>query len=245
MDGVVNGFYKMKIEGCDLEEGEWAYASRDFIRVDEACVFDEDEEGSINEEEEPVEEEENGADEFSFIPFNWDGRHRNSEQWSQYTYDAVQEFGQDLLASDPDDIDLFCPNYNNLNREGKSMFWIQLIASMTEFESGFRPETSFTESFRDSQGDLIVSRGLLQISIESARGYDCDLRNAQDLHDAQRNLECGIRIMNRWVMRDGRIAGNINGWKGGARYWSVLRKRSGSQIHDNIVRRTVASEVCK
>ena len=248
LEGSVEGFFKIKTDVCDLDDDEFAYVSKKFIRFDQSCAFEKDE--SIKEEETdlpPVEEEEEEEqEEISVIPMNWDRKHKDYKKWTNYAYDAVTDYGKDLLASRPRDIATFCPNYNNLGEERKKMFWMHLISSMTQFESGFKPETKFKESFKDRNGDYIISRGLLQLSIESARSYECNLRNAQDLHSAQRNLECGVRIINRWVRRDGRVAGKVEGkWRGGARYWSVLRKRSSSRSHDRIAAKTRATSICK
>ncbi len=202
-------------------------------------------------EVEPIEEEPvvkaPVQDEFSYIAFTWDSKHRDSMLWSEYTHQAIEEYGEDLIASEPSDIENFCPEYKELNSEGKLMFWIHEVASMTKYESGFKPETFYKESFKDSKGNYIYSRGLLQISIESARGYDCDLDDALDLHDPQKNLECGVRILNRWVKRDGVVASKRSDgkWVGGARYWSVLRKRSSSTSYDKIRNLTSKSEVCR
>lgn len=184
---------------------------------------------------------------FSYIPFTWDGKHRNADLWSEYTHRAIEDFGDGLMASEPEDINNFCPNYLNLNDEGRLMFWIHLISSMVKYESGFKPETFYQEAFKDRNGNYIISRGLLQLSIESARGYKCDLDDAQDLHDAQKNLECGVRIINRWVERDGVVASKRSDgkWIGGARYWSVLRKRSSSKSYDRIRNLTMNNEVCR
>jgi len=246
LEGSVDGFFKIETDLCATDAGEFVYVSKDFITFDQSCAFEKDE--SIKDEETdlpPVDEAE-PDDELVVIPMNWDGKHSNYKNWTVYVYDAVTDYGKDLLASNPEDIKTFCPNYNSLGEEGKKMFWMHLVSSMTEFESGFKPETKFQEGFKDQNGDYIISRGLLQLSIESARGYDCTLDNAQDLHSAQLNLECGVRIINRWVRRDGRVAGNVDGvWRGGARYWSVLRKRSTSRSHDRIVAKTSTTSICR
>jgi hypothetical protein len=244
LEGSIDGFFKIKTDLCLLDENAFGYVSKQYITFDQSCAFQKDE--SIEDEETnlppPVEEER----EVSVISMNWDNKHKDYKKWTTYAYDAVTEFGKDMLASNPEDIKTFCPNYRNLGNEEKKMFWMHLVSSMTEFESGFKPETSFKEGFKDNNGDYIISRGLLQLSIESARGYDCTLDNAQDLHSAQKNLECGVRIINRWVRRDGRVAGNVDGqWRGGARYWSVLRKRASSSSHDKIVAKTRATSICK
>jgi len=236
LDGSIDGFFKIPGEACNQEEGTYVYVSDQFITFDPSCVF---KNAEVTTPPPVVEERE-------MIAMNWDGKHQDYKKWTAYVYDAVTEYGKDMLASNPDDIKMFCPNYRNLGSEEKKMFWMHLVSSMTEFESGFKPETSYRESFKDNNGNYIISRGLLQLSIESARGYDCTLDDAEDLHSAQKNLECGVRIINRWVRRDGRVAGNVDGtWRGGARYWSVLRKRSGSSSHDKIVSKTSSTSICK
>jgi hypothetical protein len=95
---------------------------------------------------------------------------------------------------------------------------------MVKYESGFNTNAKLTEKFTDYHGRKVISRGLLQISIESSHSYDCDLQSSEDLHDPLKNLTCGIRILNRWVKYDRRIAGKVSqSWRGGARYWAVLR----------------------
>ncbi len=128
------------------------------------------------------------------------------------------------MAKNPSDVHEFCPNYANLSKAQKKNFWVYLLSSMTEFESGHRPETSYQEAFNDAKGNPVISRGLLQLSIESANAYGCGFATAQEIHDPKKNLSCGLRILNRWVGNDQRLAGRINNkWLGGARYWSVLR----------------------
>lgn len=154
----------------------------------------------------------------------WESTNPEARQWTQFAYQQLEVDGLDLLSKAPTDVQNFCPNYQNLNRSQRKNFWVYLLSSIAFFESAFDPATKYTESFTDSSGVRVVSRGLLQLSIESARGYDCVLQRAEDLHDPLANLACGIRILNRWVGRDGVIRADVDGWKGGARYWSVLRR---------------------
>lgn len=112
---------------------------------------------------------------------------------------------------------------------GRLNFWAYLISIMAERESNFNPDAFFVENFNDGNGNKVVSRGLLQLSIESARGYSCPFLNtAQDLHDPENNLISSVLIMKRWVVQDGLISAQLASgkWRGGARYWSVLRKSS-------------------
>lgn len=161
------------------------------------------------------------------IALKWAGVN-NSEQWDTYLRKALEDHGDDLMNTVPNDITEFANNYQGMTYDERLNFWAYLISIMAEKESSFRPETSYTESFTDSTGNFVVSRGLLQLSIESARGYDCPVSVAEDLHDPELNLICAVKIMRRWVINDGVISGQqaSGKWIGGARYWSVLRKEN-------------------
>jgi hypothetical protein len=159
------------------------------------------------------------------IRARWEPSQRDGALWSKHVYDQLPVLGKDLISQSPADITQFCENYPNLSQMEKKNFWVYLMSAMTELESGHRPETKYTEAFPDAQGNAVISRGLLQISIESGNGYGCGFNNTEDLHDPYLNLDCGMRILNRWIGRDGMIAGKVsNAWRGGARYWAVLRK---------------------
>lgn len=191
----------------------------------------------------PVSEPSPGDINFIWPVFDWDNKHEDFLKWNMFTFEATQKFGEGLTTTPPKDILSFCPSYKSLDIMGRRMFWISLFAAMTRFESSFNPDTKYTEAFRDVQGELIVSRGLLQLSIESSLGYGCKLNSAQDLHDPRINLSCAAHILNRWVTRDGVITGKVNGiWRGGARYWAVLRRES---ILASIQHKTSSSEICK
>ncbi|MDA9189567.1 hypothetical protein N9O57_01155 [bacterium] len=153
---------------------------------------------------------------------------QTSSDWDIYLRKALEEHGEDLMSSIPNDIGRFSKNYSILNYNQRLNFWAYLISMMAKKESNWRPETFYMENFNDNNGDNVISRGLLQISIESARGYDCPLNDANDLHDPEKNLICTVLILSRWVQRDKVISKQTSSgsWLGGARYWSVLRKES-------------------
>jgi hypothetical protein len=102
---------------------------------------------------------------------------------------------------------------------------------MAKPESNFKPQSFYQEKFKDAQGRRVISRGLLQISHESANQprYACDIKQPHSLHDPKVNLSCGVKIMSKWVQTDGVISQQR--WskdpKGGARYWSTLRPQRG------------------
>lgn len=149
---------------------------------------------------------------------DWDSQ-KDGNEWTKILSVAIDRYGQDLLSAKPSDGGTY-------SYQQTKQFWIMLISSMARFESAFKPETSYTEKFADANGVRVVSRGLLQISIESGKGYGCVIPKAEDLHDPKVNLECGVKILNKWVPKDGVIGTNK---KGGARYWSVLRESNSSR----------------
>ena len=147
------------------------------------------------------------------------------DEWTQFTQNAIRDYGQDLLKTVPNDIANYCAKYPQLNNRGRGDFWVGLISKLAYFESSYNPETSYTERFSDNEGNSVISRGLLQLSIESANGnYACGLTNATQLHDPKTNLECGVRIFNKLVIQNGVINTHLNGsWQGLSRYWSPFR----------------------
>ena len=174
----------------------------------------------------------------------WESKISGSKAWTAHLGSALDTLGKDLLDVIPADSANFCGNYQNLSYEQRKQVWIYLISYMAKFESSFNTNSAYTEDFADSSGKNVVSRGLLQISIESGNAYGCNFKSSADLHDPYQNLNCGVRILNRWMERDGRIAGKVNGsWKGGARYWSVLRTTSKS--YSSIVSGVNALKICQ
>lgn len=175
----------------------------------------------------------------------WESQVSGSRDWSNHLYAEMDRLGQDLLDVVPADAATFCPNYKNLSYNDRKKYWVFIMSVMAKFESGFKTNSSYTEDFTDSRGNNVISRGLLQLSIESAKGYDCELASAQDLHNPLKNLSCGVRILDRWVGRDGRIGGKINSqWRGGARYWSVMREGDKTS-YKTIVSSGRALKMCK
>lgn len=177
------------------------------------------------------------------IRARWEASQRDGGKWSQHAFDQLPVLGKDLINRTPADITAFCPGYENGNAVDKKNFWVYLLSAMTQLESSHNPTVSYKESFNDSKGNPVISRGLLQISIESGNGYGCGFKNEQELHDPYKNLDCGLRILNRWIGGDGVISGKSgSSWRGGARYWAVLRKDTHLA---NIRSWTKAQDICR
>ena len=175
----------------------------------------------------------------------WESKVADGVNWTAHVMNKLDTLGVDMLDVVPADIATFCPSFKKFTYTQRKEFFTYLISAMTKYESSFNPNEFYREGFNDASGNAVISRGLLQISIESANSYGCGFKDAQQLHDPYLNLNCGIRILNRWIgQRDLRLAGKIaDGWKGGARYWSVLRTTSGS--YSSIVSLTNGTSLCK
>lgn len=139
-----------------------------------------------------------------------------NEKWADFLYTEISNSGLvDAVVADSSD---FCKSEFTVET------WTHLMAAVMKRESNFKPSTEYKENFKNSKGEWVISTGLFQLSLESAKGYGCDIGSQSDLKDPYKNIKCAVKILERWVLRDARIASKVNGkWMGGARYWSVLR----------------------
>ncbi len=167
------------------------------------------------------------VDSSEIIRARWEAKSNDGPSWSRHVFETLPVLAPNLINKRPADIKDFCPAYDDLNARDKKNFWVYLLSSMTELESNHNPAVQYVEAFYDAKGRRVVSRGLLQISIESGNAYGCGFKTETELHDPIKNLDCGLRILNKWIGGDGRITGyssSLGKYLGGARYWSVLRK---------------------
>lgn len=164
--------------------------------------------------------------ETSALTLRWNAK-PDAPQWTAAALAASRTHGLDQIV--PEDIDAWCPGYRQARAEGRQAFWAGLMSALAKFESSYDPTVSYTENFVDSTGQLVVSRGLLQLSRESAKGYGCAVVTGEELHDPSVNLDCAARILKRLVGRDGRIASTDTPWLGAAKYWSPFRAASKRQ----------------
>ena len=142
------------------------------------------------------------------------------KDWVSFTEKAIEEVGQNLLNTTVEEEKELC-----LTKENRKAAYVMLFSALAKFESAYKPETFYKENFKDAKGNFVISRGLLQISQESANSYGCNITDAKQLHDPETNLRCGVRILNKWVGMDKKIEGGTTGkWFGASRYWSVFRK---------------------
>lgn len=196
----------------------------------------------------------------SEIKLAWNGKHKDADKWTTFTLQTIRTIGADMAASNPLDAEAFCPSYKKLTADERVEFYAQLISKMVQYESSYNPasfmyECSKTKNNYGSNarwdeergwcmkgghsldGGYVISRGLMQMSLESAQSYGCPVKVPQDMHDPYKSLDCAIRVMNRFIpaprpyMGATRGHGSIAGysstrkaWNGAAAYWAVIRE---------------------
>lgn len=140
-----------------------------------------------------------------------------NKEWTKILSTALDDLGQPLLTGYFEGG--ICGN--------RKQFFVMLISEMARYESSFNPNAKYQESFPDSKGNPQISAGLLQMSFDDAKnnGVGCDFKRPEDVFDVRLNLRCGVKVLTRWVVRDGKLAeGHDKATaKGAARYWSVMR----------------------
>lgn len=154
--------------------------------------------------------------------FKW-----NHEYNDHFLIKSIKEHGKSLLTVKPKDWNQYISVWPT-TEQGLINFWGNILVEMAYWESKWDGSKKYKENFKDRNGKYIYSRGLFQLSLESGLGYKCPFRNNQDIHVDSKNIECAVRILDRWVGRDKVISGKYRAglktrYLGGARYWAVLR----------------------
>lgn len=131
-----------------------------------------------------------------------------------------------LLDLKPADAQVFCPGYDGQSPDQRRAFWGAFLLDLARSESRLNAGLSTWHMVDSDAGRPTFRRGLLQISIESARkpDYGCEAKDPDDLLKAEPNLACGVKILAARIGADGVIAGP-DGKAGAARYWPSLADR--------------------
>jgi hypothetical protein len=152
-------------------------------------------------------------------------------KYYQISKDTIQSHYYDLSYTQPLDIDQYCPNYKELDREKRIMFWIAFLKELSTVESSNKPNTIYQEKFTDNEGFYVYSIGLFQLSLESSKGnYKCDVNTYEELQNPTKNIQCTIRIFDKLIqednyIRDYRLIAQKQEWRGLSRYWGSIRNR--------------------
>lgn len=150
---------------------------------------------------------------------SWDVGHPERSAWTKRTADVVSAVLPSLEKAR--DVTRFCPKFSSLSRPERIEFWVEVISVMAFYESNWSPKLHYGEPPPLGYDSI----GLLQLSYEDKHYKFCTLnRKAKSLENPLLNLDCGIRILAQLVAKDG-IIGSDKPYRGGARYWSVLREK--------------------
>jgi hypothetical protein len=170
------------------------------------------------------------------LVLSWESGHPERQAWSDALIAALATKVPEM--SKAKDIKTFCPKFDLLEPIQKNRAFAELMIGMAKFESGWKPETEFRECSKSPDtysddfkhpiygyckqgnksldGGVIISRGLLQMSLTSSNSYGCGLKESQELHIAEKNLECAVKILASRIKTMGSIASS-------SPYWSVLK----------------------
>lgn len=125
-----------------------------------------------------------------------------AEGWTEATVAALDNHGQDLVATTPDDIAAWCPGYEKADEDGRKAFWTGLLSTLAKHESTWNPR---------AVGGGGLWYGLVQIAPATARNYGCAAGTGEALKDGEANLSCAVRIMNVTVPRDNVVSAGMRG----------------------------------
>jgi hypothetical protein len=121
------------------------------------------------------------------------------------------------------DIENFCPNYWNLNKDNRENFWIFLYSAVARFENdSFNPRALHRE-----QSSGRHSIGIFQVDTVNC-GYGADSNRAR-LFDLDNNFKCALTrgtalVRSGRQVADGRYVNRRYSDFGMDGYWSVLRR---------------------
>lgn len=154
-----------------------------------------------------------------------------------------------LLNQSKQQMQIYCPKWQNLNETQRRKFYADLFFGVTKFESNYNPKVIFWEKAqgRDSiTKQIVVSEGLLQLSYADSPWAKCNFDYSKDkdkhlkdianrngkiswlslfdktINDPINNLKCGLKIMDYRARKNpGReFRSNMGA------YWSTIRDKT-------------------
>jgi hypothetical protein len=172
---------------------------------------------------------------------SWETKNSKNIEWTKITLETAERYFSKL--DKVEDMEQFCPQYKNLDKEKKILVWGELISAMAFYESGWRTNVELTEISLGTDsvtGMVVASQGLLQLSYGDTKwakwcdfDWEADKKNPEDptILRAKNNLECGIGILANQVNKHKQIT-----LSGKHAYWSVLKKDSKWKKIDGIAK---------
>lgn len=159
-----------------------------------------------------------GAVEDGF-PMRWD-HVPAATQWEAAGLAALDSHAAILPALVPDDIESWCPAYEDGDLARREAFWLGLVSALA------RHESTWNETAVGGGGRWF---GLVQISPATARHYGCQATSGQALLDGSQNVSCALHIWAQTVPRDGVIA---QGTRGIAADWGPMHPSQSRKRED-------------
>jgi len=136
-------------------------------------------------------------------------------QWDQVVETALPP--EMLSTQVPRDVRRFCPRFYQMDEADKRAFWAYFFQALASAEAGLNPRTNVRHTepevavVDDVTHQLVRSQGLLQLTYQDQKRYDCNFNWEADrhlpLHDPQRtilnpenNLKCGVNILSNQII---------------------------------------------
>lgn len=134
----------------------------------------------------------------------------------------------------PHDVRRFCPRFYQLGEADKRAFWAYFFQALAGAEAGLDPTTRVRHTDPEVavvdkvSHRMVRSEGLLQLTYEDQKRYDCDFDWEHDkqlkpddpdktILQPKNNLECGVKILdNQIIKHHKRLLSSTS-------YWSTLR----------------------
>ncbi|WP_158515892.1 transglycosylase SLT domain-containing protein [Pararhodobacter sp. CCB-MM2] len=146
------------------------------------------------------------------VAARWNHRPESAD-WNTAMIEALLTDGSGMVGTVPEDIERFCPEYEEASPSQRAAFYVAFFSGLARFESTWNPRAA---------GGGGAYQGLLQISPATARYHDCEL-GEDGLYDGASNLTCAVRIASAAVERDGVL---VQGTGGVAADWPPMRNDS-------------------
>lgn len=161
-------------------------------------------------------------------------------QWSLALFQFIALHIQELDQAK--DIDTFCFEYSTLTRDQKINLWGALFAATSYFESNWNPSANAVDVGVSSDINT-WSVGLLQMSVVDQINHRLNFAfNFSDLQNPIKNLQLGVTIMVRQVIKYGIVLIPV-GSKG--LYWSTLHPGGKHDRTTSIAKMTKKLSFCR
>lgn len=190
------------------------------------------------------------------ISLYWENTTEPHPERKPWTEALIRELSLNKQALEKaTDVKAICPKYFTLSSEKQLKALGELFVATTYHESAFKPSVLYRECNKTKcqyssgcqyhgeygycmkgghklDGGIVISRGLMQLSLESAKGYGCQVSTPDELHNPEKNLTCGVKIMVKQVDRTGLFLASSN-------YWAVLKPTSSWNKIEDIKKRVL------